>query len=77
MLSERLLKDPDVAVALANCNRYEYTKLSKEIRGNANIMLEAIKVNPDIFLSLLVNVKSDRRILMEVAKTVPSELKFL
>lgn len=77
LLSERLLKDADVAVALANCNRYEYTKISKEIRDNADVMLQAVKVNPAVFISLPVNVKADRRILMEVAKNMPSELKFL
>ena len=77
LLSDRLLKDPDVAVALANCNRYEYTKISKEIRDNADVMLKAIKVNPDIYISLPVKVKADNRILKEIAKKRPSELKHI
>jgi len=77
LLSERLLNDPDVAIALANCNRYEYTKINKEIRNNVEIMMKAIHVNPTIFISLPVKVRTDKRILNEVASREPWLLQYL
>jgi hypothetical protein len=77
LLSERLLADADVALALAECNRHEYRKINKSLRENPDLMLNAIKINPFVFSSLPVKVRTDRKILMHIAKYMPSELSWL
>lgn len=77
IVSERLLNDPDIALAFARCNRYEYTKISKSLRDDPDLMLKAIKINPSIYCSLPVKVKVNRDILLEIAKTDPHELTSL
>ncbi len=77
LISERLLNDPEVALALAKCNQYEFTKIGKALRDDAKLMLEAIKINPEIYCSLPVKVKTNRDIVIEIARRDPYRLKFL
>lgn len=77
LLSDRLLSDPEMALVLAKCNQYEYTKINKSLRDDPELMLKAIKINPTIYCSLPVKVKVDRRIVLEVAKKDPYQLKHL
>ena len=77
LISKRLLCDPEIALALAKCNRYEYSKIDKSLRDNPKLMLMAIKINPNIYCSLTAAVKADRDIVLEVAKKEPSNLKYL
>ena len=74
LLSDRLLNDPEIAIALADCNRYEYTKINKSLRDDAKLMLEAVRINPSIYCSLPVKVKTDRNIVIEIAQKDPWEL---
>ena len=77
LLSERLLADPEIAVALANCNRHEYRKINKSLRDDPDLMFQAIKINPFVFSSLPVKVRTDKRILIYIAKHMPGELSWL
>lgn len=73
MISERLLDDPDIAIACADCNRYEFTKISKRLRDDPELMLRALKINHSIYCSLPVKVKIDRNILIEIAENDPTQ----
>ena len=77
LLSERLLNDPDVALAYADCNSGEYANFSMAIRKNVTLMREAVKINPNIYQFLPVCSKADREIIYEVARTDPWQLKYL
>lgn len=77
LLSDRLLNDPDIALTLANCDHYEYTKVSKTLRANPELMLKAVKINPSIYCSLPVAVKVNRDIVLEIAKNEPWNLRLL
>lgn len=77
LLSERLLCDPDIALALAKCNQYEYTNISKSLRNDPQLMLEAVKINPSIYYSLPVSVKINKKIIREIAKKDPHQLRLL
>lgn len=77
LISERLLNDPEIALAFAHCNRYEYTKISKSLRDDPELMLKAIIINPRIYCSLPVKVKVNRDILLEIARNDPYELTSL
>ncbi len=76
-LSNELLNDPDIALALANCNRYEYTSINRSLRDDPVLMLKAVKINPSIYLSLTAKVKADRNIVKVIAQTDTSQLRFL
>lgn len=73
MISERLLDDSDIALACADCNRYEFTKISKRLRDNPKLMLKALRINHSIYCSLPVKVKIDRDILLEIAENDPTQ----
>ena len=77
LLSERLLCDPDIALALADCDHYEYTKISKSLRDDPELMLKAVRINPNIYCSLPVKVKVNRDIVLEIARKEPRNLKLL
>ena len=68
LLSKRLLADSDIALALADCNRYEYANVSIELRNNLELMKKAISINPNIYVSLPANLKGNRDVVLEVAK---------
>lgn len=74
LISGRLLADPDIALALADCNKYQYTSISLELRNDPKLMLEAVKINPRICISLPVSVRTNPDILMEIANSAPYEL---
>lgn len=77
MLSDRLLDDPDIALALAGCNKREYSKISKRLRSDAELMLKAVKKNPGVYYSLPMELKLNEEILMEIIRSNPSELDSL
>ncbi len=77
LLSERLLNDPDIALALVHCGRYEYSNISITLRSDPELMLKAIRIDSSIYCSLPVKVKVNRDILLEIAKNDPYELKTL
>lgn len=77
LLSDRLLNDPEIAIALADCNHNEYTKISKSLRNDPQLMINAVRINPSIYSSLPIKVKTDRNIVIEIAKKDPQELLIL
>ncbi len=74
LLSERLLDDPDIALALADCGRGEYANISKRLRSDPDLMLKALRINPGIYLSLPVDLKIRREFVAEVAENYPGLL---
>ncbi len=77
LLSKRLLNDPEMAVVLAPCNANEYRNISKTLRDDSGLMLQAVRVNPHVFRSLPVSTMTNRAIVLEVAKTFPRDLECL
>lgn len=77
ILSERLLNDPEMAIALAECNRGEFAQFSKSIREDIDLMLQALSINTGIYRSLPVKVRIDKRVLFYIAERDPYQLQLL
>lgn len=77
LLSERLLDDPDIALALVHCNRNEYTNVSKRLRNDVELMSKALSIDTGIYGSLPVKVRVDDTIVKKIAALDPYELRHL